>query len=214
MVEIWYTIIAFTLTVYLVLDGRNFGAGALHAIVAKTALERRQVVAAIGPLWSWHEVWIVATGGLLFVAFPRFLAVAFAGYYLALFLVLWSLILRGISLEVGGHIDNPLWQQFWDFIFSISSITLAALFGVGARKFSQRSSDRRQRRISNGFLYGFPNWRRCRPARLVHNFDGRVCASAACVRTERPISRSRRKVLCMSGASGWRDGCGCSRASV
>ncbi len=130
MVELWYTILAFTLTVYLVLDGRNFGAGALQAIVAKTMLERRQVVAAIGPLWSWHEVWIVATGGVLFVAFPRFFAVAFPGYYLALFLVLWSLILRGISLEVGGHIDNPLWQQFWDFVFSASSITLAMLFGV------------------------------------------------------------------------------------
>jgi cytochrome bd ubiquinol oxidase subunit II len=130
MVEIWYTILAFTITVYLVLDGRNFGAGALQAIVAKTLLERRQVIAAIGPLWSWHEVWIVATGGVLFVAFPRFLAVAFPGYYLALFLVLWSLILRGMSLEVGGHIDNPLWQQFWDSIFSLSSIALAALFGV------------------------------------------------------------------------------------
>lgn len=130
MVEIWYTILAFTLTIYLVLDGRNFGAGALHAIVAKTALERRQVITAIGPLWSWHEVWIVATGGVLFVAFPRFLAVAFPGYYLAIFLVLWSLILRGISIEVGGHIDNPLWQQFWDFFFCISSIALAVLFGV------------------------------------------------------------------------------------
>ena len=130
MIEIWYIILTLTLTIYFVLDGRNFGAGALQAIVAKTALERRQVIAAIGPLWSWHEVWIVATGGVLFVAFPRFLAVAFPGYYLALFLVLWSLILRGISIEVGGHIDNPLWQQFWDFIFSVSSIALATLFGV------------------------------------------------------------------------------------
>ena len=130
MIEIWYAILVFVFTTYVVLDGRNFGAGALHLIVAKTAAERRQVVAAIGPLWSWHEVWLVAFGGVLFVAFPRFLATAFSGYYLALYLVLWSLILRGISLEVGGHIDNRLWQGFWDFVFTVSNILLAVLFGT------------------------------------------------------------------------------------
>jgi cytochrome d ubiquinol oxidase subunit II len=122
--------LVFVFTTYVVLDGRNFGAGALHLIVTKTAAERRQVVAAIGPLWSWHEVWLVALGGVLFVAFPRFLATAFSGYYLALYLVLWSLILRGVSLEVGGHIDNRLWQGFWDFVFTVSNIPLAVLFGT------------------------------------------------------------------------------------
>jgi cytochrome bd ubiquinol oxidase subunit II len=130
MVEIWYAILAATLTIYLVLDGRNFGVGAVQMIVAKTAAERRQIVAAIGPLWSWHEVWLIALGGELFLAFPRVLATAFTGYYLALFLVLWSLILRGISLEVGGHVANPLWQEFWDFVFTVSSIVLAVLFGA------------------------------------------------------------------------------------
>jgi cytochrome bd ubiquinol oxidase subunit II len=130
MAEMWYAILAGTLTIYLVLDGRNFGAGAIHTIVARTPVERRQVIAAIGPLWSWHEVWLIAFGGELFVAFPRILATASTGYYVAVFLVLWSLVLRGISLEVGGHIDNPLWQAFWDFIFTASSIVLAILFGA------------------------------------------------------------------------------------
>jgi cytochrome bd ubiquinol oxidase subunit II len=130
MVELWYAILAFMLTIYFVLDGRNFGAGALHMIVAKTQAERRQVIAAIGPLWSWHEVWIVGTGGVLFVAFPHILASAFSGYYLALFLVLWALILRGTAIEVGGHLSHPMWQQYWDFIFAVSSAALALLFGV------------------------------------------------------------------------------------
>jgi cytochrome d ubiquinol oxidase subunit II len=68
--------------------------------------------------------------GVSLIASPRFLATAFSGYYLALFLVLWSLILRGISLEVGGHINNQLWQDFWDFAFSLSSILLAVVFGT------------------------------------------------------------------------------------
>lgn len=130
MIKIWYGILAFVFTTYVVLDGRNFGTGALQWIVTKTAAERRQVSAVLGPIWSWDEVWLIALAGVSLIAFPRFLATAFSGYYLALFLVLWSLILRGISLEVGGHIDNQLWQDFWDFVFSLSSILLAVVFGT------------------------------------------------------------------------------------
>ena len=132
MIETWYGIVSFMLIPYVVLDGRNFGAGMLHWLVARTPEERRQVVAAIGPLWSWHEVWLVGFGGTLLAVFPRLMASAFAGYYLALFLILWCLILRGIALEVGGHINDRLWQGFWDFVFVVSSFLLAILFGAAA----------------------------------------------------------------------------------
>ncbi len=132
MIAAWYGITSFMLIGYVALDGRNFGAGMLHWLVARTRAERRQVVAAIGPLWSWHEVWLVAFGGTLFVAFPRLLSSAFAGYYLALFLILWCLVLRGMSLEVGRHIPDPLWSSFWDFVFVLSNCLLAILFGAAA----------------------------------------------------------------------------------
>jgi len=132
MIAIWYGVAGFMLIVYVVLDGRNFGAGMLHWFVARTPEERRQVIAAIGPLWSWHEVWLVAFGGTLLAVFPRLMASAFAGYYLALFLILWGLILRGISLEVGGHINDRLWQGYWDFNFVLSNFLLAILFGTAA----------------------------------------------------------------------------------
>jgi cytochrome bd ubiquinol oxidase subunit II len=130
MIATWYAILTFMLTVYVVLDGRNFGAGMLHWLVARTPEERRQVIAAIGPLWSWHEVWLVGFGGTLVAVFPRLMASAFAGYYLALFLILWGLILRGISIEVGGHINDRLWQEFWDFVFVFANFLLAILFGA------------------------------------------------------------------------------------
>ena len=132
MIAAWYAVVSGMLILYVVLDGRNFGAGMLHWCVAKTPAERRQVVAAIGPLWSWHEVWLLGFGGTLFGIFPRLMASAFAGYYLALFLILWCLILRGVSLEVGGHIENRLWQSYWDFHFGLSSFLLALLFGAAA----------------------------------------------------------------------------------
>jgi cytochrome d ubiquinol oxidase subunit II len=132
MVALWYGILAFMLTTYIALDGRNFGAGILHWVVARNATERRQVIAAIGPLWSWHEVWLVGAGGVMVMAFPRLTAIAFAGYYLALFLILWCLVLRGVSIEAGGHIDDRLWQTFWDAVFVFSNVLLAVLFGAAA----------------------------------------------------------------------------------
>jgi cytochrome d ubiquinol oxidase subunit II len=132
MIATWYGVVSSMLIIYLVLDGRNFGAGMLHWRIARTPQERRQVIAAIGPLWSWHEVWLVGFGGTLVAVFPRLMASAFAGYYLALFLILWGLILRGISLEVGGHINDRLWQGFWDFVFVSSNFLLALIFGAAA----------------------------------------------------------------------------------
>jgi cytochrome bd ubiquinol oxidase subunit II len=130
MIALWYGILAFMLTTYIVLDGRNFGAGILHWIVARNQAERRQVIAAIGPLWSWHEVWLVVTGGVMVMAFPRLMATSFSGCYLALFLILWCVVLRGISIEVGGHLKDRLWQQFWDAVFLFSNVLLAVLFGA------------------------------------------------------------------------------------
>ncbi len=130
MIALWYGILAFMLTTYIVLDGRNFGAGILHWIVARDQRERRQVIAAIGPLWSWHEVWLVGTGGVMVMSFPRLMAASFSGCYLALFLILWCVLLRGIAIEVGGHINDRLWQTFWDAVFVFSNVLLAVLFGA------------------------------------------------------------------------------------
>jgi cytochrome bd ubiquinol oxidase subunit II len=130
MIAAWYAVVSLMLIIYILLDGRNFGAGMLNWFVARTPEERRQVIAAIGPLWSWHEVWLVGFGGTLVAIFPRLMASAFAGYYLALFLILWCLILRGVSIEVGGHINDRLWQTYWDFNFVLSSLFLAILFGA------------------------------------------------------------------------------------
>lgn len=130
MIEIWYAIVAFMLVMFVVLDGMDMGAGMLQPLVGKTESERRLVVAAIGPLWSWHEVWLVSFGGTLFVAFPNILAVSFSGFYLALFLLLWGLIGRGISIEFGGHVKDPLWRTGWNFAFVGSNILLAILIGA------------------------------------------------------------------------------------
>ena len=130
MVELWFGILCLTLTLFAVLDGWNIGAGALHRVVGTNEAERREVIAALGPTWSWNEVWLLAAGGVFILAFPGIMGVALAGFYLAIWLVLWSFILRGLSIEVGGHIDDSLWRAAWDFVLPASSLLLAVLFGA------------------------------------------------------------------------------------
>lgn len=129
MVEFWFGIVAVMLTMYVVMDGFDLGAGALHLFVARTNAERRQVLAAIGPYWDANEVWLLATGGALFVSFPKVLASGLSGFYFAIFLVLWSLILRGVSIEFRSHVTAPMWRAFWDATFAIASILLCIFFG-------------------------------------------------------------------------------------
>jgi cytochrome d ubiquinol oxidase subunit II len=126
----WFAIVSAMLAIYVVLDGFDFGAGILHRFVAKTDAERRTVLAAIGPVYDANEVWLIAAGGVLFMAFPRTYAAAFSGFYLALMIVLWLLILRGIAIEARSHQENPLWREFWDTIFSLSSALLAVVLGT------------------------------------------------------------------------------------
>jgi cytochrome d ubiquinol oxidase subunit II len=130
MVPLWYTLLTITLVLFAVLDGWNIGAGVVHLAVGRSDRERRDVMTALGPLWSWHEVWLIAAGGTMLLAFPGVLATAFSGFYLALWMVLWSLVLRGMAIEVAGHIDNPLWQTAWDVVFAGGSALLAILFGA------------------------------------------------------------------------------------
>jgi cytochrome d ubiquinol oxidase subunit II len=130
MTPLLYSLAALGLTAYVVMDGFDLGAGALHLLLAKNDQERREVIGAIGPYWDGNEVWLLASGGILFAAFPAVLAIAFSGFYLALFLLVWSLILRGIAIEVRSQLGSPLWRAFWDVTFAVSSATLALLFGV------------------------------------------------------------------------------------
>src|SRR5262249_60778947 len=110
----WRGIVAFMLPAFGVLDGCALGAGALHLVVARTDAERRQVLAAIGPYWHGNEVWLLAAGGALFVGFPRILPSGISGFYFAIFLVLWCLILRGVSLKVRSLSSDAVRANLWD----------------------------------------------------------------------------------------------------
>jgi len=130
METLWFLIVAMMLVAYVILDGFDLGAGALHLLVARTEAERQSILAAIGPVWDGNEVWLLAAGGSLYLAFPALYASGFSGFYLPLIMVLWLLMLRGIGIEFRTHVENPLWRSFFDFIFSLSSALLTIFFGA------------------------------------------------------------------------------------
>src|SRR5256885_4657634 len=130
MATVWFCFLALMVTMYVVLDGFDLGVGTLHLFLARTEEEREEATAAIGPVWNGNEVWLIAGGGVLFLAFPTAYASAFSGLYFGLIIVLWLLVGRGLALELRHQIDHPLWHTACDTVFSLASAALALVFGV------------------------------------------------------------------------------------
>jgi cytochrome d ubiquinol oxidase subunit II len=127
---LWFWIVAIMLVAYVVLDGFDLGVGILHLVLARSEPERQFSLRSIGPVWDGNEVWLLAGGGTLFFAFPLVYASAFSGFYLALMIVLWLLIMRGVSVELRMHINVGVWKSFFDGLFFLSSALLAVFYGA------------------------------------------------------------------------------------
>ncbi|MGQ9517020.1 MAG: cytochrome d ubiquinol oxidase subunit II [Anaerolineae bacterium] len=128
--NIWFLLIGILLTGYAILDGFDLGAGVLLPLVARSDRERRLVFQAIGPFWDGNEVWLLTGGGALFAAFPHVYATVFSGFYLALMLVLFALILRAVAFEFRSRVETAGWRAFWDAVLCGGSLVPALLLGV------------------------------------------------------------------------------------
>lgn len=130
METIWFCLLGFTLATFVVLDGFDLGVGMLHLFVAKSEAERQQTLRSIGPVWDGNEVWLLATGGTMFLAFPKLLATSFSGFYLPLMIVLWLLVFRALGIELRHQIQDRMWTAIWDALFAVSSLLLVLFFGA------------------------------------------------------------------------------------
>ncbi len=126
----WYILIAIVLAVFFVLDGYDFGVGIIHLFMAKEEKDKEVIAKSAGLFWDSNEVWLVAGGGMLFMAFPTFYASVFSGFYLPLTIVLWLIMFRAIGLEFRGQFNFTMWKAIWDKAFGISSFLLALFFGI------------------------------------------------------------------------------------
>ena len=128
--DIWFLLIAVLWIGYFVLEGFDFGLGILLPFLGRTDGQRRALINAIGPVWDGNEVWVLVAGGATFAAFPYWYATLFSGFYLALFLILAALIIRGVAFEYRGKRDSAAWRKGWDWAIFLGSAVPALLWGV------------------------------------------------------------------------------------
>ena len=128
---VWFVVVAFFWTGFFVLEGFDFGVGALHKIVGRTDTERRVAINTVGPFWDGNEVWLIVAGASMFAAFPNWYASWLSALYLALWLLLAALILRGVSFEFRGKFAAPAWRKTWGWTLTVGSVLAPLLIGVG-----------------------------------------------------------------------------------
>lgn len=127
---VWFWLVAVMIVGYVILDGFDLGVGVLHLFLVRNESERQATLHSIGPVWDGNEVWLLAGGGTLYFAFPWLYASAFSGFYLPLMIVLWLLVVRGVSLELRNHLDVGVWRTLLDGLFGIASGLLAIFYGA------------------------------------------------------------------------------------
>src|SRR5215475_11779332 len=127
---LWFVIVAFFWTGFFVLEGFDFGVGALHKIIGRNDIERRVVINTIGPLWDGNEVWLIVAAAAMFAAFPGWYATMFSAYYLPLVLLLAALIVRGVAFEYRGKRDAASWRRTWDVLLTVGSVLAPLLIGI------------------------------------------------------------------------------------
>jgi len=127
---IWFVLWGVLWAVYFILDGFDLGVGALLPVLAKNEAEKRAMLNSTGPFWDGNEVWLISAGGVTFAAFPYAYAQMFSGLYTALMLLLFTLIVRGVSFEFRSKVESEAWKNLWDKAHAVCSFLPALLLGV------------------------------------------------------------------------------------
>jgi len=127
---IWWLLLGVLLIGFAVTDGFDLGTNFLLPFVAKTEIERRMVINAVGPTWEGNQVWLILGGGAIFAAWPPLYAVSFSGFYLAMFAILAALILRPVAFKYRSKRDSDAWRAGWDRALFISGFVPSLIFGV------------------------------------------------------------------------------------
>ena len=127
---IWWLLLGVLLIGFAVMDGFDLGVGTLLPAVARTDAERRLVLNVIGPVWEGNQVWLILGGGAIFAAFPALYAVSFSGFYLAMFLILFALILRPVGFKFRSKVEDKRWRAVWDWGLFVGGFVPSLVFGV------------------------------------------------------------------------------------
>jgi cytochrome d ubiquinol oxidase subunit II len=157
---IWWALLGILLIGFAVMDGFDLGTAILLPFVGKTDAERRVAINTVGPVWEGNQVWLILGGGAIFAAWPTLYAVAFSGFYLAMFLVLCALILRPVAFKFRSKLTNPTWRSIWDWLLFVAGFVPALIFGVAMGNMLEGVPfrfDETMRMTYEGTLFGLLN---------------------------------------------------------
>ena len=127
---IWWALLGVLLIGFALTDGFDLGAATLLPFAARSDIERRTVINAIGPVWEGNQVWLILGGGAIFAAWPQLYAVSFSGFYLAMFAILFALILRPVAFKFRSKREKASWRNRWDWALFIGGFAPSLIFGV------------------------------------------------------------------------------------
>lgn len=150
--EFWFILITILFIGFFVLEGFDFGVGIVSRFLGKTDQEKRLYINTIGPYWDANEVWLITAGGAMFAAYPHWYATMFSGFYIPLVFMLLALILRGVSFEFRGKVDNPKWRNTWDWTLWIGSLLPPILWGVVLANFMTGMPINQDKEMVGGFV--------------------------------------------------------------
>lgn len=150
--ELWYLLIAILFVGFFVLEGFDFGVGAMVRLLGKNDREKRVYIQTIGPFWDANEVWLITAGGAMFAAFPHWYATLFSGFYIPFVFMLFALIIRGVSFEFRGKVDSNTWRNVWDWTLCIGSFLPPILWGVALGNFMSGMPIDGNKEMVGGFL--------------------------------------------------------------
>jgi len=127
---VWWLLLGVLLIGFAIMDGFDLGVAMLLPFVARTDIERRVTINAVGPFWDGNQVWLILGGGAIFAAWPPVYAASFSGFYIAMFLVLATLILRPVGFEFRNKVADARWRSFWDYALFAGGLVPSVVFGV------------------------------------------------------------------------------------
>lgn len=150
--EFWFILITILFIGFFVLEGFDFGVGIVSRFLGKTDQEKRIYINTVGPFWDANEVWLITAGGAMFAAYPHWYATMFSGFYIPLVFMLLALILRGVSFEFRGKVDNSKWKNTWDWTLFIGSLLPPILWGVVLANFMTGMPINQEKEMIGGFV--------------------------------------------------------------
>ncbi|MFN7710669.1 MAG: cytochrome d ubiquinol oxidase subunit II [Holosporales bacterium] len=127
---IWWALLGILLIGFAVLDGFDLGAAMLLPYFGRNDVERRIVINSVAPVWEGNQVWLILGAGAAFAAWPHVYAVSFSGFYGAMFLALFAIVLRPVGFKYRSKMPSQRWRTTWDWLLVISGFVPSLVFGI------------------------------------------------------------------------------------